>query len=50
MDLWRVFSNPAFNPESNLCYNAMYRSKNLHKRIILAFEDIRRIILIAIKI
>jgi hypothetical protein len=42
--LWRVFSNPAFNPESNPLlqqHNVLLKEPN-SERIILAFEDIRR--------
>jgi len=42
--LWRVFSNPAFNPESNpdlKQHNVLLKEPN-SERIILAFEDIRR--------
>lgn len=41
---WRLFSNPAFNPEANasLKYHNVLIKDSSNERIILGFEDIRR--------
>lgn len=41
---WRLFSNPAFNPETNpaLRYHNVLLYDTTYKKVILGFEDIRR--------
>lgn len=41
---WRLFSNPAFNPETNpaLKYHNVLLYDTTYKKVILGFEDIRR--------
>jgi Domain of unknown function (DUF4114) len=41
---WKVYSNPAFNPEANasLRYHNVLISDSTNQRVILGFEDIRR--------